>query len=232
MLKKKDTQTETDVKQKPFYKKWWFWFIVVVIIIACAAAGTNDNQDSSVSNSSNQVESSESQKTENIDHDTIIRTLEENFYKSPEIFNRIIIPEVEDLEIRYNEDNDCYIVSYVITNAYGLATLFVRENISDYIDFCRLAYDIDNVNHIRVEIRGEGYLEDSSKMEDLVYFETSKKDFQAIDWETYEYEPVYDVISQCCNEFYIHKEILDNVEEPYDETIWYEGVSDKSKFFS
>ena len=100
---------------------------------------------------------------------------------------------------------------------------FVRQVLSTFIDFQRLAYDVDGIDAVRFEVWQDMTDDRGNTAPDLCYqFKMTKDACALYDWDAMSGRPILDQMQRDCAEFYIHAGIL--LKADADDVIYYSNI--------
>lgn len=194
--------------------------VVFVIFAILAAIGGNSETDSDVSGGQEALESATPQSTseQQVQPDS---TEEPAVYDATsesmqQLFENTFDFEYDELSCSIVEEdgvNACNI-TYKNTGVAWDESAFVRQILSAFIDFQRLAYDVDGIGAVRFEVWQDITYDRGNTESDLCYQLMMDKDtFALYSWDTLSGHPILQQMQRDCAEFYIHPGILNNVND-------------------
>lgn len=130
-----------------------------------------------------------------------------------QLFSQIVTNEYSDLEVTADYDDASYTVQYIFTDTVWDESSLVTNCISDYINFCIKAYDMDNISSIRFAVFVP--LIDSKGNEsnnNVLLVRMNKDEFNTFNWSNLEYTKIYDVFVSSCEDFWLDKAIADYID--------------------
>lgn len=191
-------------EKKPFYKKWWFWVLVALFFLVMGNANTGNKQ---VTPKEEPVEEVVEEVSEEVKELTTVDQL---------------TAIVEDLSIEQSDlkviqgvpDNDRFNISYTSTATVWDETDFVSSSLSDYVDICSKAYQIDGVNSIQLFVYvGMTDAKGNEKTEKGFDMCMPKDVFNTFNWENLKYQQgKYSFIKNECEFLDIHLGISSKVD--------------------
>ena len=101
--------------------------------------------------------------------------------------------DADEFEVRWSEELECFIIFYLPPDRPWDETAFVRKEMSNYIDYCTKAYEIDGVNNVLFNISAQmldRYGEESNEV--VMRLWMRKENFEKFNWGSLEYISVYD----------------------------------------
>ena len=191
-------------EKKPFYKKWWFWVLVALFFLVMGNANTGNKQ---VKPKEEPVE----EVVEEVSEEVKELTTEEQ-----------IAAIVKDLSIEQSDlkviqgvpDDDRFKITYTSTATVWDETGLVSRFISDYIDICSQAYDIDGVNKIELYVFVPMTDAKGNEKNEKGFAMCMPRDaFRTFNWEKLKFtEGKYNVIESECEFLDIHLGISSKVD--------------------
>ena len=160
-------------QEKPFYKKWWFWVLVFFFFVACA----NMNTKKTAPTESAPVAEATTQEEPQEEKDPITAIIDEQGFS------------YSDLDV-IQTDSGLMKISLHYDDTSWDETDFCRECMSDYINICSKAYQIEGIEKVEYyvfvdlmdakgnESKGKGF---SMSM--------TKSVFDTYNWENIKYNP-------------------------------------------
>ncbi len=165
-------------QKKPFYKRWWFWVLVFFFFVACANMNTQKTKTTEtapVAEATTQEEPQETPQEE--EKDPITAIIDEQGFS------------YSDLDV-IQTDSGLVKISLHYDDTSWDETSFCRECMSDYINICSKAYQIEDIEKVEYyvfvdlmdakgnESKGKGF---SMSM--------TKSVFDTYNWENIKYNP-------------------------------------------
>lgn len=177
-----------------------FWFAILVV---AAATGSDDEGSDTTTSTHDETEEVISYTN---DADSINNLFNDVFKND--------IKDIDSLSVSYDNVTESYLVSYYPTSDVWDETQFVRNNLTDYIDFCKEAYTIDGVTSITFQITTT--LQDSKgneSIEDVMDVRMSKDMFNSFNWDNMEFKSdSYNSIVNSCDFYWLYPGILANID--------------------
>lgn len=200
------------MKEKiPVYKKWWFWIIIMILVISLmnhSRRGSSPVQTEVAPSEDNSAEAasvSEPQTTEE---------------QLTAILDSIGL-EYSDLKIVNGiPDSDRYQITYHYDETSWDETYFVNDCLSDYIDICSQAYQIDGINNIELYVYTDLMDEKGNEMIEKGFSMSMLKDkYSTYNWENLKYiKGKYSIIEADSEFITVHPAVKKNVK--FDEVMY------------
>lgn len=197
-------------------------FILVPFVPDADTAQNDQGQISTPSSSSSQEssnpEADQSSSEQQAEPETTEApvTYEATSESMQHLFENTFDFEYDELSCSIVEEDGVNVcnITYKNTGAAWDESAFVRQVLSAFIDFQRLAYDVDGIGAVRFEV-WQNMTDDRGNTEsDLCYQFMMDKDTCALyDWDALSGHPIMNQMQRDCAEFYIHPGILNNVNE-------------------
>lgn len=188
--------------KKPFYKKWWFWLLVFLFLLVMGNMNTKNKSE-------DPEPAAEVQEDQQPTEDPITA-----------LVSSMVPKKSSDLKVIVNEGT--VMVSFHYDGDSWDETDFCRESLSDYINLCLKAYELDGVEKVNYAVFVD--LIDSKGNADSekgIQICMPKDVFNTYNWENMKYKPdSYDQIESDCEIFSIHAGIRKNVDTS---KIYYKG---------
>lgn len=164
-------------QKKPFYKKWWFWVLVFFFFLACASSNvqkTKTTETAPVAEATTQEEPKEEPQEEGKDPITAIID-EQGFSYS-------------DLDVIQN--NGLVKISLHYDDTSWDETDFCRECMSDYINICSKAYQIEGIEKVEYSVFVDLMDAKGNESKDKGFsMSMTKSVFDTYNWENIKYNP-------------------------------------------
>ena len=187
-------------QKKPFYKKWWFWVLVFFFFVACANMNTQKTKTTEttpVAEATTQEEPQETPQEEEKDPVTAIID-EQGFSYS-------------DLDVI--QSNELVKISLHYDKTSWDETAFCRECMSDYINICSKAYQIEGIEKVEyyvfVDLMDAKGNESKGKGFSMCM---TKSVFDTYNWENIKYNPDSYKQIESDADIYIHPGIKSQVD--------------------
>lgn len=202
-------------KQKPKKKKHGCLIALIVVfaffvIVAAIGGGSETEAPESVPSDV----SSSSQTPAEPEETTAPVTYEATNESMQQLFENTFDFDYDELSCSLVEEEGVNVcnISYKNTSAAWDESAFVRQVLSTFVDFQRLAYNVDGIGAVRFEVWQDMTDDRGNTASDLCYQFTMNKDaFSLYNWDTLSGHPILDQMQRDCSEFYIHPGILKNV---------------------
>lgn len=186
-----------DKPKKPFYKKWWFWVLVFLFFVVMANANTSKKAPATQSD----PEPKEVQET-----------------KAPETTEEKITTLIDELNLKYSDlevssSSGKVVISLHYDDTVWDETDFCRSCVSDYINLCQKAYELDGVEKVDysayvdlMDAKGNEAPEKGFQMC------MAKSSFKSYTWKNLEYVPgTFDQIESDCEILFVYPGIKNKV---------------------
>ena len=117
-----------------------------------------------------------------------------------------------NLDVTFDDFDEAYVVSYTDDQIYNI-TSFVNQNLSRYINFCRFAYQIDGLTHVRFDVTLEGIDQYGKDYNIIGVSEIMRKEtFDKFDWDNLFLRNIWDVMNDESDYCGIAPEIISDVD--------------------
>lgn len=187
-------------QKKPFYKKWWFWVLVFFFFLACASSNvqkTKTTETTPVAEATTQEEPKEEPQEE--EKDPITAIIDEQGFS------------YSDLDVIQN--NGIVKISLHYDDTSWDETDFCRECMSDYINICSKAYQIEGIEKVEyyvfVDLMDAKGNESKGKGFSMCM---TKSVFDTYNWENIKYNPDSYKQIESDADIYIHPGIKSQVD--------------------
>lgn len=183
-------------QEKPFYKKWWFWLLVFLFLLVM---GNLNTQKTAPAETTPVAEATTQEKPQE-EKDPITAIIDEQGFS------------YSDLDV-IQTDSGLVKISLHYDDTSWDETAFCRECMSDYINICSEAYQIEGIEKVEYfvfvdlmdakgnESKGKGF---SMSM--------TKSVFDTYNWENIKYNPDSYKQIESDAEIYIHPGIKSQVD--------------------
>ena len=193
--------------KKPFYKRWWFWVLAFLFLLALGNMNTK----------------SKSQVTEQepIQKDTIQEVKELSL--TDQVTAIVEDPSIGATDVKVVQgvpDADRFKITFTPKNSSWDDTDFVSDCLSDYIDICSKAYQLDGVNKIELYVFVD-FTDSKGNVNQEKGFSMCmpKKNFDTYTWENLKYtKGIYNTLINDCELWTVHAGIEKNVN--YDDVMY------------
>lgn len=198
-------KNQSNKEKKPFYKKWWFWGIIALVLMYRIGSSITPTETTNAS-----IEAS-------VEESSVDTSIEGQ-----------LTAILDELNIKYSDlkivqgtpDTDRYNITYHYDESSWDETHFVDDCLSDYIDLCNKAYQIDGINNIQLYVftdlmdaKGNPTTEKGFAMS------MTKEKYDTYSWENIQYlKGKYDLIEADSEFIDIHPGIRKNVN--FDEVMY------------
>nr|WP_297704033.1 hypothetical protein [uncultured Butyrivibrio sp.] len=120
--------------------------------------------------------------------------------------------EYSDLDVTFDDFDEAYVVSYTDDQIYN-TTSFVNQNLNRYINYCRFAYQINGLTHIRFDVTLEGMDQYGKDYNIIGVSEIMRKDtFEKFDWDNLFLQNIWDVMNDESDYCGIAPEIISDID--------------------
>ena len=193
--------------KKPFYKRWWFWVLAFLFLLAMGNMNTK----------------SKSQVTEQepIQEDTVQEVKELSL--TDQLTAIVEDPSIGATDVKVVQgvpDADRFKITFTPKNSSWDDTDFVSDCLSDYIDICSKAYQLDGVNKIELYVFVD-FTDSKGNVNQEKGFSMCmpKKNFDTYTWENLKYtKGIYNTLINDCELWTVHAGIEKNVN--YDDVMY------------
>lgn len=193
--------------KKPFYKRWWFWVLAFLFLLAMGNMNTK----------------SKSQVTEQepIQEDTVQEVKELSLID--QVTAIVENPSIGATDVKVVQgvpDADRFKITFTPKNSSWDDTGFVSDCLSDYIDICSKAYQLDGVNNIELYVFVD-FTDSKGNVNQEKGFSMCmpKKNFDTYTWENLKYtKGIYNTLINDCELWTVHAGIEKNVN--YDDVMY------------
>lgn len=193
--------------KKPFYKRWWFWVLAFLFLLAMGNINTK----------------SKSQVTEQepIQEDTVQEVKELSL--TDQVAAIVEDPSIGATDVKVVQgvpDADRFKITFTPKNSSWDDTGFVSDCLSDYIDICSKAYQLEGVNKIELFVFVD-FTDSKGNVNQEKGFSMCmpKKNFDTYTWENLKYtKGIYNTLIHDCELWTVHAGIEKNVN--YDDVMY------------
>lgn len=189
--------------KKPFYKKWWFWVLAFLFLLVMGNLNTGPKEEKQETAPVVQEEPEEAPQ----EKDPITAIIDAQKF------------EYSDLSII--ENSGLLKISLHYDKTTWDETDFVRECLSDYVDICSEAYEIEGIDKIEyyvfVDLTDSKGNESSNKGFSMYM---PKDVFKTYNWENLKYIPGFYKQIESDSEIFIYPGIKNRVDF---EKVYYKG---------
>lgn len=163
-------------QKKPFYKKWWFWLLVFLFLLVMGNMNTQKTAPAETTPVAEATTQEEPQETSQ-EKDPITAIIDEQGFS------------YSDLDV-VQTDSGLVKISLHYDDTSWDETDFCRECMSDYINICSKAYQIEGIEKVEyyvfVDLMDAKGNESSAKGFSMEMF---KSTFNTYNWENIKYNP-------------------------------------------
>ena len=193
--------------KKPFYKRWWFWVLAFLFLLVMGNMNTKSKPQVT--------------EQEPIKEDPVQEVKELSLsYQVTAIVEDPSIGATDVKVVQGVPDADRFKITFTPKNSSWDDTDFVSDCLSDYIDICSKAYQLDGVNKIELYVFVD--LTDSKgnvNQEKGFSMCMPKKNFDTYTWENLKYtKGIYNTLINDCELWTVHAGIEKNVN--YDDVMY------------
>lgn len=193
--------------KKPFYKRWWFCVLAFLFLLAMGNMNTK----------------SKSQVTEQepIQEDTVQEVKELSL--TDQLTAIVEDPSIGATDVKVVQgvpDADRFKITFTPKDSSWDDTGFVSDCLSDYIDICSKAYQLDGVNKIELYVFVD-FIDPKGNVDQEKGFSMCmpKKNFDTYTWENLKYtKGIYNTLINDCELWTVHAGIEKNVN--YDDVMY------------
>lgn len=193
--------------KKPFYKRWWFWVLAFLFLLVMGNMNTKSKPQVT--------------EQEPIQEDPVQEVKELSLSDQ-------VTAIVEDSSIGATDvkvvqgvpDADRFKITFTPKNSSWDDTDFVSDCLSDYIDICSKAYQLDGVNKIELYVFVD-FTDSKGNVNQEKGFSMCmpKKNFDTYTWEKLKYtKGIYNTLINDCELWTVHAGIEKNVN--YDDVMY------------
>lgn len=183
-------------EKKPIYKKWWFWVIIIFVVIPILFGNRNKTQKQEVPPESVEEASQEPATTE--EKITVIIDSLKFKYSDLQIYDNSPIVKIT---LHYDETS-------------WDETRFCSDCLTDYINLCKQAYEIDGINKVEYYVFCNFIDSKGNENSEKAFVICMPKDnFDTYNWDNMKYKTgSYSQIESDCEQLGIHAGIKKNVD--------------------
>lgn len=182
-------------QEKPFYKKWWFWLLVFLFLLVMGNLNTQKTAPAETTPVAKATTQEETQE----EKDPITAIIDEQGFS------------YSDLDVV--QSNSLVKISLHYDDTSWDETAFCRECMSDYINICSEAYQIEGIEKVEyyvfVDLMDAKGNESQGKGFSMCM---SKSVFDTYNWENIKYNPDSYKQIESDAEIYIHPGIKSQVD--------------------
>lgn len=111
----------------------------------------------------------------------------------------------DELTVEYDDFDEAFVVSFHPTDMYTDSTSWVWKNINRYINFCRIAYQIDGLDRVRFDIYANGIDQYGNEGDFLGLSEImTRETFENFNWDGLYLLGIWDAFVDNCFAFSLH----------------------------
>lgn len=194
-------------EKKPVYKKWWFWVIAILFLIAISNSVSGDKYKTPEVSTEAASEASSEASDETA---SMPQTTEE---KLTSILDSIDV-HYSDLKIVSSPTEPThYGITYHYDEEEWDETSFITSCLSDYINLCLRAYEIDDVQELKLYVFTDlkdtkGHIDSEKGFS--IYM--PRENFETFDWSNLKNTIIdFNTIESECEFLTIHPGIKGNV---------------------
>lgn len=193
--------------KKPFYKRWWFWVLAFLFLLAMGNMNTKSKPQVT--------------EQEPIQEDTIQEVKELSL--TDQVTAIVEDPSIGATDVKVVQgvpDADRFKITFTPKNSSWDDTDFVSDCLSDYIDICSKAYQLDGVNKIELYVFVD-FTDSKGNVNQEKGFSMCmpKKNFDTYTWENLKYtKGIYNTLINDCELWTVHAGIEKNVN--YDDVMY------------
>ena len=193
--------------KKPFYKRWWFWVLAFLFLLVMGNMNTKSKPQVT--------------EQEPIQEDTIQEVKELSL--TDQVTAIVEDPSIGATDVKVVQgvpDADRFKITFTPKNSSWDDTDFVSDCLSDYIDICSKAYQLDGVNKIELYVFVD-FTDSKGNVNQEKGFSMCmpKKNFDTYTWENLKYtKGIYNTLINDCELWTVHAGIEKNVN--YDDVMY------------
>lgn len=193
--------------KKPFYKRWWFWVLAFLFLLAMGNMNTKSKPQVTEQEPIQEDPVQEVKELSLIDQVTAI----------------VEDPSIGATDVKVVQgvpDADRFKITFTPKNSSWDDTGFVSDCLSDYIDICSKAYQLDGVNNIELYVFVD-FTDSKGNVNQEKGFSMCmpKKNFDTYTWENLKYtKGIYNTLINDCELWTVHAGIEKNVN--YDDVMY------------
>lgn len=192
--------------KKPFYKRWWFWVLAFLFLLVMG----NMNTTTPTQEEQLPVEEETAPETKELSLIDQVTAIVED-------------PSIGATDVKVVQgvpDADRFKITFTPKNSSWDDTGFVSDCLSDYIDVCSKAYQLDGVNNIELYVFVD-FTDSKGNVNQEKGFSMCmpKKNFDTYTWENLKYtKGIYNTLINDCELWTVHAGIEKNVN--YDDVMY------------
>ena len=193
--------------KKPFYKRWWFWVLAFLFLLAMGNMNTKSKPQVT--------------EQEPIQEDAVQEVKE--LPLTDQVTAIVEDPSIGATDVKVVQgvpDADRFKITFTPKNSSWDDTGFVSDCLSDYIDICSKAYQLDGVNNIELYVFVD-FTDSKGNVNQEKGFSMCmpKKNFDTYTWENLKYtKGIYNTLINDCELWTVHAGIEKNVN--YDDVMY------------
>lgn len=193
--------------KKPFYKRWWFWVLAFLFLLVMGNMNTKSEPQVT--------------KQEPIQEDTVQEVKELSLID--QVTAIVEDPSIGATDVKVVQgvpDADRFKITFTPKNSSWDDTGFVSDCLSDYIDICSKAYQLEGVNKIELYVFVD-FTDSKGNVNQEKGFSMCmpKKNFDTYTWENLKYtKGIYNTLINDCELWTVHAGIEKNVN--YDDVMY------------
>lgn len=193
--------------KKPFYKRWWFWVLAFLFLLVMGNMNTKSKP--------------QFKEQEPIQGDPVQEVKELSL--TDQVTAIVEDPSIGATDVKVVQgvpDADRFKITFTPKNSSWDDTDFVSDCLSDYIDICSKAYQLDGVNKIELYVFVD-FTDSKGNVNQEKGFSMCmpKKNFDTYTWENLKYtKGIYNTLINDCELWTVHAGIEKNVN--YDDVMY------------
>lgn len=193
--------------KKPFYKRWWFWVLAFLFLLVMGNMNTKSKPQVT--------------EQEPIQEDPVQEVKELSL--TDQVTAIVEDPSIGATDVKVVQgvpDADRFKITFTPKNSSWDETDFVSDCLSDYINICSKAYQLDGVNKIELYVFVD-FTDSKGNVNQEKGFSMCmlKKNFDTYTWENLKYtKGIYNTLINDCELWTVHAGIEKNVN--YDDVMY------------
>lgn len=193
--------------KKPFYKRWWFWVLAFLFLLAMGNMKTKSQPQVT---EQEPIQENPVQEVKELSLTDQVTAIVED-------------PSIGATDVKVVQgvpDADRFKITFTPKNSSWDDTDFVSDCLSDYIDICSKAYQLDGVNKIELYVFVD-FIDSKGNVNQEKGFSMCmpKKNFDTYTWENLKYtKGIYNTLINDCELWTVHAGIEKNVN--YDDVMY------------
>ena len=189
--------------KKPIYKKWWFWLLVFLFLLVMGNLNTTTKTEAPTQEEQPPIEEKTASETKELSLIDQVTAIVED-------------PSIGATDVKVVQgvpDADRFKITFTPKDSSWDDTGFVSDCLSDYIDICSKAYQLDGVNKIELYVFVD-FIDSKGNVNQEKGFSMCmpKKNFDTYTWENLKYtKGIYNTLINDCELWTVHAGIEKNV---------------------